>query len=283
MHKDVVLNIRAIYPSLTAKEQAIADKILESAPRMARMTITDVAKTIGVAESTIFKFTKKLGYAGFRDFRNDLMVHQDFDVEASVHEHISADSTPLAVAQTVFDSSIKSLEDTRALLATESFEEACTLINEAATLVFFGMGGSQSVAADAYHKFMRSPKVVRHATDYHLQLMEAARMSAGDVAICISHNGTGAQISKIAHIAKEHGARIIAITSNPVSTLAQIADVILSTMAEETSYRSESLASRIAQLALIDSLFCVSMLSDEEATGKTLTSVREAIAQTRKS
>jgi DNA-binding MurR/RpiR family transcriptional regulator len=52
-------------------------------------------------------------------------------------------------------------------------------------------------------------------------------------------------------------------------------------MADETAYRSESLASRIAQLALIDSLYTIVMFSNEERSRESLSEIREAISATR--
>lgn len=59
-------------------------------------------------------------------------------------------------------------------------------------------------------------------------------------------------------------------------------DVCLATIAEETAYRSESLASRISQLALVDALYTIVMFSDENAASRSLKEVREVISTTRK-
>ncbi|MDU5893512.1 MAG: SIS domain-containing protein, partial [Atopobium minutum] len=81
----------------------------------------------------------------------------------------------------------------------------------------------------------------------------------------------------------EVGASTIVITSNPSSPLASLADACLVTIAEETAYRSESLASRISQLALVDTLYTIVMFSDESAASRSLEEVREVISTTRRS
>jgi len=55
--------------------------------------------------------------------------------------------------------------------------------------------------------------------------------------------------------AAKHGATTVAVTNFPRSPLARTADLVLTTAARETTYRSGAMASRIAQLTVIDCLF----------------------------
>ena len=74
---------------------------------------------------------------------------------------------------------------------------------------------------------------------------------------------------------------MLVITSDRNSPLARRADVTLLTISEETSFRSESLASRIVQLALIDSLYTSVMLANPRKSKSSLQSIRDAIELTR--
>ena len=74
---------------------------------------------------------------------------------------------------------------------------------------------------------------------------------------------------------------MLVITSDRNSPLARKADVTLLTISEETSFRSESLASRIVQLALIDSLYTSVMLANPRKSKNSLQSIRDAIELTR--
>jgi len=56
-------------------------------------------------------------------------------------------------------------------------------------------------------------------------------------------------------LAQEAGATTVAVTNFPASPLAELADVVLSTTARETQFRSGAMSSRIAQLAVVDFLF----------------------------
>ena len=111
--------IRSLYRSLSTKEASIADFILSDPKKVSRMTINEIADSLGIAPSTVFQFARKLGFKGFRDFRNELLS-EEFDPEVSIHENINEKDDALAIAHKVFSSSVKSLQDTNALLSTSS-------------------------------------------------------------------------------------------------------------------------------------------------------------------
>ncbi|MBF0947217.1 MAG: MurR/RpiR family transcriptional regulator, partial [Atopobium sp.] len=212
---------------------------------------------------------------------HNALISEEFDPAISIHENISDTSSPLGVAVSVFNSSIDSLSHTKEMLESENLEDAVNLIVSSKTVFLFGLGGSNIIAADAYHKLLRSPLNVKYASDYHLQLMEASRATKDDCAIIFSHTGRCKEAIQLADLFQQIGGRVLVITSDRNSPLARRADVTLLTISEETSFRSESLASRIVQLALIDSLYTSVMLANPRKSKNSLQSIRDAIELTR--
>ncbi len=81
------------------------------------------------------------------------MLIQENDLSAiSIHENIQKTDTELTMAQKVFESSISTLNDKK-VVTTKGSKKAATIINESKRVYFFGVGGSEIVATDAYHKF----------------------------------------------------------------------------------------------------------------------------------
>lgn len=207
------------------------------------------------------------------------LLTQEKDFPAiSIHENIQEDDTNLTKAQKVFDSNISTLTDTRKLLTEKDLNQAVTYITAARRLYFFGVGGSEIIATDAYHKFLRSPATVYHSTDYHIQLMEASLMTEEDCAILISHTGKSKETIRIAEIIKRTGAKIIVLTSYARSPLAAFGDVVFIAISEETEFRSEALASRISQLSILDSLYVILMFSQADAGQTSISKVRQTIS-----
>ncbi len=85
------------------------------------------------------------------------MLIQENDLSAiSIHENIQKTDTELTMAQKVFESSISTLNDTKKLLQQKDLKKRLLLSMNLNVSIFFGVGGSEIVATDAYHKFLRS-------------------------------------------------------------------------------------------------------------------------------
>ncbi|MCX9154831.1 KpsF/GutQ family sugar-phosphate isomerase [Niveibacterium sp. 24ML] len=96
---------------------------------------------------------------------------------------------------------------------------------------------------------------------YFVHAAEAAHgdlgmITGGDVVIALSNSGTTAEVLTIAPLIKRHGARLIAITGNPASALAKLADVHLDATIEREAcpLNLAPTASTTAALALGDAL-----------------------------
>ena len=281
MKQTIILKIKSLYRDLSKKEKVIADYLLKNPDGLNSNSISDTARKIGVADSTIFQFTRKLGYQGFKDFKIAILTDDKKSAEF-IHEKINRDDSELVMARKVFDSNIKTIKDSRAFLSQESLKKASDIIQNTKMLTFFGLGASGVVAEDGFHKFLRSPINCQHTFDYHSQLIMASLMTKEDCAILISHTGLTIEMLHIAKLIKDREGKLIVITSYPHSEIARLADVVFISIAEETTYRSEALASRITQLSILDALFVITMYKNEELSQSTLLKVREIISMSKK-
>lgn len=279
MDVSVRLKIKSLYNGLSAKEQNIADYILENPISVAHNSISDLSAELNVAVSTLFQFAKKLGYSGFKELKMAILIQENDFSTASIHENIEIDDNELTIAQKVFDSNIKTLTNTKNILQLDDLKKAAEIISNSNILYFFGVGGSGILAEDAHHKFLRSPISVRHSTDYHMQLMEASLLTPQDCAICISHTGKSKETIKIAEIVKKVGAKVIVITSHASSPLAMIGDIVFISISEEIEFHSEALSSRISQLSILDSLYVILMFMNKEKSKEALSKVRYTISE----
>lgn len=82
------------------------------------------------------------------------LLKQENDLTAiTIHENVQKDDSELVMAQKVFDSNMSTLVDTKKLLKEQDLKRAVKMISDSRRLYFFGVGGSEIVATDAYHKF----------------------------------------------------------------------------------------------------------------------------------
>ena len=54
--------LEAVYPGLTGKEARIAEYILANRARISGLTSQKLAGNLGISQSTVIRFSQKLGY-----------------------------------------------------------------------------------------------------------------------------------------------------------------------------------------------------------------------------
>ncbi|MEH7418507.1 MurR/RpiR family transcriptional regulator [Neobacillus drentensis] len=280
MAQNCLGKIRSYYARLSEKEKKVADYILKNPEKIIHNTINEVAEDLQVADATVFRFCKRIGFKGYQAMKIAL-ASEIIEPIQQIHEEINEKDNEKTVADKIFHSNIRTLENTLQILDGNSIQEAVSLLMKANRVEFYGTGGSNVVAMDAFHKFVRTGIKAFAFIDTHFQLMSASQLQENDVAVIISHSGTNKDTLNILKTAKRNGAKTIGITSYPKSPICQYSDVALYTSSEETEYRSEALSSRIAQLSLIDALYVNIMVLNKEKAKHSLGKVREAISDTR--
>lgn len=280
MSQITMRKIKSTYSRLSEKEKLIADYILATPESIIHSTISEIAEKLQIADATVFRFCKRIGFGGFQEMK--IALAADLTTPAvPVYDAITEDDDVHTVTKKVFQSNIQTIENTLTLVKKETIEEAVTTLGNAEHIYFFGTGGSAIIAMDAFHKFMRTGSPCFAFIDSHFQLMAASQMKKNDVAVVISHSGANKDTFNILRTTQESGAKTIAITAFPKSPIAQNATITLLTTSEETEFRSEALSSRIAQLSLIDALFVNLMIHNKEESKEALVHIRKAISQTR--
>ena len=98
-----------------------------------------------------------------------------------------------------------------------------------------------------------------------------------DVAIGISHSGQTKDVVNAVRLAGEKGAETICISNYTHSPLTEVSNIHLLTGGHEASFMSETMVSRISQLAIIDMLYVGIILSDYDAYSAGLSYVNEQV------
>lgn len=203
--------IRSYYSSLSDKEKKVADYILSAPDQAVYFSISELAEASGVADATVSRFSKRLGYKGFQDLKISL-ARQIVKEEANIHESISLQDDVGTLASKIFTEHKRAMDDTLALLNEETLQQVAVVITKSERIDLYGSGGSGVVAEDAYHKFMRFGIPIQAFSDSHQQMMSASLLSKGSTAIGISNSGSNRDVVDALKTAKTAGATTIAIS-----------------------------------------------------------------------
>ncbi len=273
--------VRMRLPSLTPLEGKVAADIQARKDIGEATPLREIAEKSAVSEAMVVKVAKKLGFAGFREFRQGLVDYDNSDT-AALHAEISEDDTAGEIVQKVFRTAMQALEETFAILDLQAFDRSADYLAGARQRDFYGLGGSAQIARDVSHKFLRIGIRTSVIDDAHMMMMSAALLGPEDVAIAFSHSGTTAAVLDAAEMARRNGARTIAVTNYPESPLARMVDVVLCSTAQNSPLLGENATARIAQLNLLDALFVAVAQRDRKSTDQNLGRTLRAVQSKRR-
>jgi DNA-binding MurR/RpiR family transcriptional regulator len=255
----LLVRIRAELPTLRPAEQRVALAVLEDPAGAAGLAIGTLADRCDTSPATVLRFCRAVGFTSYPALRLELA--RETGRERNGHPPPSptgdispTDSVPQIVAKIAW-SDARAIEDTAALLDIESLAGAIDAVAGARRIDIYGVGASGFVAQDLHQKLHRIGLLSSVSPDPHAALTSAALLGPDDVAIAISHTGTTRDTVEALRVAQATGATTIAITNVRDSPLTTHARLVLTTAARETTFRSGAMASRIAQLAVVDCLF----------------------------
>ncbi|HSV59541.1 MAG TPA: MurR/RpiR family transcriptional regulator [Variovorax sp.] len=265
----MLARIEAMWPSLGPVGQRIADFIVKNPQEVVHMSVSEVAERTGSSEGSIVGFCKNLGATGFQQIKIALAQEVVQPVQF-IHEDLEpGDNVDLAIRK-IFQSNVQTLHDTQAALDVSAMQKAVLLLRKARRIEIYGIGSAATIAEDAHYRMLRIGLDVKVAIDSHVQAISAALTGPGVATLTISHSGSTHETVTATRLAKEAGASTICITNFGKSPIQAFSDVVLFTMARETSFRTEAMTSRLAQLAIIDVLIACLALSDYDRSVKTL-------------
>lgn len=268
--------------ALTPTERRIAEHILGDPARAVESSITQLASDSGTSVASIARLTQSLGFAGYPDFRMALAT--ELDRTASDRERfqvsegdVSRQDDAITTVRKIAFAEASAIERTARQIDIDELERCVSAVRAARRIDIYGAASSGLAAQDLEQKLHRAGLVAQARTDLHLALTGAALLDTRDVAIAISHSGRTLEIVQSIEVAARTGATTIAITNNPRSPLARASDLVLVTAVSESTFRSGAMASRIAQLAVLDFLFTRIAQADYETIADNLQRTYNAV------
>ncbi len=248
------VRLQGTYSGLRAAEQRVADFILAHPDELIYLTVTELADRTHTSESTVVRLCQKIGYKGYQEFK--IVLARDLvEPATAIYAAIEPGDDLATVKTKVFQANAQALRDTLEVLDEKDLQRAVDAIASARRLEIYGVGGSSPLALDAYHKFVKLGVAAVALSDGDLMAMSSSLLSANDVALGISHTGASRDVTDALGRAKRHGATTICLTHRSSSPITKVSDVVLVTAAQQTAFSSDASSSRIAQLAVIDTLY----------------------------
>ncbi len=259
----ILARVRELQNELPPKARQIAELVIARPEPFIHMSITEVAETCGVSEGTIVSFCRRVGVRGFQELK--IMLARDLiEPVRLIQEDLHRGDDPATVTDHIFAAHAASLQETRRLLSMDALAQAATLLRQARRVEIYGIGSSAPIAQDLSYRLLQLGLAANAIVDSHVQAVSAGMTGPEVATVTVSHSGSTVETVLATRLAQAAGARTIGITRLGKSPLAAHCEVLLYTVANETRYRPEAMSSRVAQLAIIDTLVSCCALTDTE-------------------
>lgn len=253
----VLATLRGVLPSLSPSESRVAKAAIADPAGSAASTIAEMAHRCETSETTVIRLCRTIGFHGYPEFRLALAAAAAASPgdDSYVSGEILPTDTADQVLRKVTGADAQAITETAGHVSISSLEDAARAIGAAGQIDLFGAGASSFVAQDMQFKLHRIGLTTHCSAASDLAISSAALLNDGDVALGLSHTGATPDTIRFLEVAAESGATTIAITNHPRAPLGDPADIVVTTAARETTFRSGAMASRIAQLTIVDVLF----------------------------
>lgn len=275
-------HINNCYFRMTKAEKRAADYVMAHRVEPKYMSISELAQECRVAEATISRFCRTLGFKGYNAFKLELaragaVSSAGEPLEERSLEVTEEDDIP-ALCEKLYAVNAEALRQTLSFVDPEKISQAAELLLQARNVYCMGQGGSLVAAQEAYSLFLTVSPKFHAVADSHLQILNTALMDEKDVVLFFSYSGATKDLLELEQVAAERGAKIILISRFPKSPGAELATVVLKCGSNESPLRSGSVAARMSQLFIIDMLYtemsrrsCGSFAANREKTVQALT------------
>lgn len=223
---DVISQLHRQDGTFSTQEQKVADQILDDLEAAVRMNLKDIADASRVSIATVNRFCKSLGCEGFKDFKIRLAQNVAVGMQ---YLQPPVDDAPFSddLVGYVFDRLSYTLGRARAQLDSGALRQCIDVLAYCRFIAFFGVGGgSSNVAAEGANRFFRLGIPSEAISDGYRQRMLASTLGRKDVLFAISTTGWPQELLDSAAIARQYGAKTIALTQRG-SPLAKACDIAI--------------------------------------------------------
>ncbi len=270
--------IRSARHELSANEKKLADFILENSSLIRDYSSQQLAGSVGVSQSSVVKFSQKMGYKGFTDFKlaiHESVVKQESNV-AVLDSGRSARGPRESLKERLYQAKNDAISGATDLNDDATLRLAARAIEGASRVQLVGGGNAASVVRDSAQKLAGEGKPVIAEFDADAQKRSVATLARGDCLILISASGQSAHCRQLAKDAKKRGVTVISVTSQVANPLATLADIRLYSVSHLIDSDVPRVVATTSQQHVMDLVFFSLVSVEKRSRGGLSTGLKSA-------
>lgn len=252
-----LVKIRSERDQMSAVERRIADFVLENAQLLRDYSSQQLANALGISQSSVVKFTQKLGFKGYPDLK--------YSVGEAIARADNGDAPELATASdgdaggsTLWRRKSEAEEATRLINPPETLQavaEAIAQAGRSGKVFIIGLGEDDIYARNFALRLSLLGILTVHNFDTARMTANISVAGAGDVLLVFSEHGNHPALGKIARYFRERRGQVITVTRHTANPLRTLADLALVVSAHDELPYIQPLLYQSALQHLLDGLF----------------------------
>lgn len=211
----------------------------------------EIAKNVECGQSTVIRFSQKLGYSSYRLMILDLIKESLWRDESKIEKDEPVNESMIKLQQQYNQSII----DVMTFNTDENIDRCVELIEHSKMTLCYGLRGSYSIASALYYR-LRDSGMGAFCTESVYDAMSILNaMDENDVVVIISISGETKESVTVAQAAKKRNVKIISITGNQYNTVYSLSTVTLVCAELDLHIKRFNLVNRCSLLYLVDIIF----------------------------
>lgn len=215
---------------LSSSEKYLWEYIQNNLDDIPNLSIVKLSEDANVSTATIVRTTKKMGYSGYTDFRQQLTIKRRDTQQYKNLEKVDHD-----IKQAILKNKYE-VDNTLKMLNVGSIEDAIQKIKKSSDIYIFARGFSEFIAQELLVKLQLLGKNCVLSTDPNIIVTMSKRIKREDLVIFITLNGETKELVAGAKNAFDNGVSTLTITTNEDGSIIKYSEMVLLAFKSQTSY-----------------------------------------------
>jgi len=271
-----VTKLSAFYDSFTPSHAKIADHLMNSLDSCAFDTLEEISEKIGVSTTTVIRFSRALGYAGYSEMQKDIQSNIQNKVALPERLRNTLYTSDNQMLQDSFSNDIQNIQKTLEAQNDENLNKVVEKVTAARQVYVLGMRSSFAVAFYMASRLGEIKKGVRLIDSigmlYPEEIVDATE---NDVCIAFMFPRYSKMTATAISWLKNQGVEIILFTSMNPLPVAGYGDIILPCAISSISYKNSYAAPMCLTNYLIAAIAKNNYDESKEVLAKTETILKQ--------
>ncbi|KRK97291.1 MurR/RpiR family transcriptional regulator [Companilactobacillus futsaii] len=215
---------------LSSSEKYLWEYIQNNLDDIPNLSIVKLSEDANVSTATIVRTTKKMGYSGYTDFRQQLTFKKKDTQQYKNLEKVDHD-----IKQAILKNKYE-VDNTLKMINVGSIEDAIQKIKKSSDIYIFARGFSEFIAQELLVKLQLLGKNCVLSTDPNIIVTMSKRIRCEDLVIFITLNGETKELVTGAKNAFNNGVSTLTITTNEEGSIIKYSEMVLLGFKSQTSY-----------------------------------------------